>query len=83
MVRRRRRDSNRSDVEWLVTADLDGYAPRDELFADAPGSPVLTATRLDRLVSDYLRDYPRFFEPDPGVGAALATSGRTGGASPS
>jgi putative hydrolase of the HAD superfamily len=59
------------DVEWLVTADLDGYAPRDELFATLRARRGLS-DGLDRLVSDYLRDYPRFFEPDPEVGAALA-----------
>jgi putative hydrolase of the HAD superfamily len=59
------------DVEWLVAADLDGNAPRDELFAKLRARRGLT-DGLDTLVSGYLRDYPLFFEPDPDVGAALA-----------
>jgi HAD superfamily hydrolase (TIGR01549 family) len=66
-----KRELESDDVEWLVTADLDGNAPRDELFATFRARRGLS-DGLDTLVSDYLRDYPRFFEPDPEVIAALA-----------
>jgi HAD superfamily hydrolase (TIGR01549 family) len=58
------------DVEWLVTADLDGYASREELFAGLRARRQL-AEDLDTLVSNYLRDYPTFLEPDPAVRGEL------------
>jgi putative hydrolase of the HAD superfamily len=66
-----------ADVEWLVTADLDGYAPRDELFAELRARRQL-ADGIDTLMSGYLRDYPRFIVPDPDVHDALARL-RSGG----
>jgi putative hydrolase of the HAD superfamily len=60
-----------ADVEWLVAADLDGFAPRDELFAELRARRSLV-DGTESLVSDYLRDYPLFFEPDGDVSGALA-----------
>jgi FMN phosphatase YigB (HAD superfamily) len=58
------------DVEWLIAADDDGHAARDELFAKLRAHRGLTEG-VGALISDYHRDYPLFFAPDPDVCAAL------------
>jgi putative hydrolase of the HAD superfamily len=58
------------DVEWLVGADLDGYAPRAELFAQLAARRPL-GEPIDALTAAYDRDYPPFIHPDPDVSGAL------------
>lgn len=64
------RGLDEDDVDWLVRADDDGYASRVDLFAQLRRRYRLTQS-VEGLRSDYERDYPLFFEPDPAVCGAL------------
>ncbi len=61
------------DVEWLVAADLDGNAPRDELFAKLRARRG--AERRPRHAGLGLpARLPAFFEPDPDVHDGVGTA---------
>lgn len=66
-----------SSVEFLCDRDGDGFVPRHELFAALRDRYGVT-TSVEDLVTRYRADYPRHFEPEPDVRAAL-TALRTGG----
>jgi HAD superfamily hydrolase (TIGR01549 family) len=59
-----------SSVEFLCAGDDHGLVPRDELFASLRARYGVTAS-VEELVTRYRADYPRHFEPDPDVRAAL------------
>jgi hypothetical protein len=63
-------DLEASCVEFLCAGDSHGLLPRDELFASLRGRYGVTAS-VEELVLRYRADYPRYFEPDPDVRAAL------------
>jgi HAD superfamily hydrolase (TIGR01549 family) len=63
-------DLDASGVEFLCAGDGDGYVPRDELFASLRERYGVTAS-VEELVTQYRADYPRHFEPEPDVRAAL------------
>jgi HAD superfamily hydrolase (TIGR01549 family) len=70
-------DLDASCVEFLCAGDGDGYVPRDELFASLRERYGVTAS-VEDLVARYRADYPRHFQPEPDVRAAL-TALRTDG----
>jgi putative hydrolase of the HAD superfamily len=59
-------------VEFLCAGDGDGYVPREELFAGLRDRYGVRAS-VEQLVTRYRADYPRHFQPEPDVRAALTT----------
>jgi len=57
-------------VDWLCERDEDGLASRYDLFIRACEHFDLDESAAD-LVTDYRREYPRVFEPDADITAAL------------
>jgi HAD superfamily hydrolase (TIGR01509 family) len=57
-------------LDWLMAADNDGLATRDEVFSGARRAFGLSES-VDELEAAYRRSYPRQFAPDPAVLAAL------------
>ena len=60
-----------AEVDWLVTIDDDGNATRSDFFEQIKHRFALTQS-VESLTADYQGHYPRFFEADQVVCAALS-----------